>query len=128
MRKLSKEEFLNTRFKENDIEYQVFNSLSEMHSVNNDTAVALLVKGMRDIAKSKRDFYKDSLNEELINQDVKFDDDLLLSELKSLKSKRDSNEIDNREYWMKVDKVLREGAKKKRKYMQLNDTWVRIDN
>ena len=125
MCKLTKEEFLNTRFIENNIEFDV---LSQINTEGEDNGVYTLIKAMRDIAKRKRDFYKKSLEEELINQEIKYDDDLLLSELKNLKLKRDSGELDNREYWIKVDRVLADGEKKKRKYMQLNDTWVRIDN
>lgn len=127
MCKLTKEEFLNTRFKENDIEYQIFNELSRKTTIQNEPAISLLVSAMKAIAEEKRDLYKQELNIILANQADDFDDDQLLSELKSLKAKNNSGELDTKEYLFKVDEVLREGKKKKRKYMQINDTWTRIE-
>ena len=109
MCKLTKEEFLNTRFKENDIEYQIFNELSRKATIQNEPAISLLVSSMKAIAEEKRDLYKQELNIILANQADDFDDDHLLSELKSLKTKNDSGELDTKEYLFKVDEVLREG-------------------
>lgn len=127
MCKLTKEEFLNTRFKENDIEYQIFNELSRKATIQNEPAISLLVSSMKAIAEEKRDLYKQELNIILANQADDFDDDHLLFELKSLKKKNDSGELDTKEYLFKVDEILREGKNKKRKYMQINDTWTRIE-
>lgn len=127
MCRLTKEEFLNTRFKENDIEYKVFDDLLNKYSIKNDTSMNLFVSAMRDIAKQKRDLYKDELKLILSDQEDDFNDDQLLAELKLLKDKNNNGELTTGEYLFKVDAVLREGKKKKRKYMQIDGLWTRIE-
>lgn len=128
MCKLSKEEFLNTRFKENDIEYQMLDRLLHKESIkNSETAVYLFISTMRDIAEQKRNLYKSELDVILANQATDFDDDQLLMKLKELKSKNDNGEIRTDDYLFKVDEVLRNGNRKKRKYMQIDGNWTRIE-
>lgn len=127
MCKLTKEEFLNTRFKENDIEYKVFDDLLNKYSIKNDACMNLFVSAMRDIAKQKRDLYKDELKLILSDQEDEFNDDQLLAELKLLKDKNNNGELTTGDYLFKVDAVLREGKKKKRKYMQIDGLWTRIE-
>lgn len=127
MCKLTKEEFLNTRFKENDIEYQTFSSLLEKHTIKNDASMSLFIEAMRDIAKKKRDLYKQELKLILSDQEDEFNDDQLLAKLKLLKDKNNNGELTTGEYLFKVDAVLREGKKKKRKYMQIDGLWTRIE-
>lgn len=127
MCRLTKEEFLNNRFKENDIEYKVFDDLLNKYSIKNDTSMNLFVSAMRDIVKQKRDLYKYELKLILSDQEDDFNDDQLLAELKLLKDKNNNGELTTGEYLFKVDAVLREGKKKKRKYMQIDGLWTRIE-
>lgn len=123
---LKQEEFLNIRFKENEIERECWaEALNKLSKGNEDRS--LIPSTMHEIALRKREIYQAHLECEVEKQKTEFEKDESLRKLREAHDKFKSGEYTHAQYWINVDTILC-NINNKRDYILINNEWVRNTN
>lgn len=127
---LKQEEFLNIRFKENEVERECWNKFKETHSPNEPVGMSQMLLDLAntylDIAEKKKEIYKEHLDIEVETQKTEFENDETLMKLRKAYAEFSSGNISHNVYWNRVDAILFP-TPKDRKYLFVNGQWVRSE-